>query len=163
MDITLQSAVYGALLGVGQGLFAVALICSVVAIFGPEGLPDAEVGYLVIWAGAIVLYRLGVVRWHHWDRLEQQIAREPVADHPVNRWPAYLGAGGMIVLLGAATTALLFRVGELASPAGLPIAGWVAVVAFLLLGASYVIGTGDARHRRDPIDAPDPVESSMWL
>jgi hypothetical protein len=149
--------------GGAAALFAVALACSVVAIFGPEGLPDAEVGYLVIWAGAIVLYRLGVVRWHHWDRLEQQIAREPVADHPVNRWPAYLGAGGMIVLLGAAAMALLFRVGELASPAGLPIAGWVAVVAILLLGASYVIGTGDARHRRDPIAAPDPVESSMWL
>ena len=135
-------------------VFIAALACSIVAIFGPNGLPDAEVAYVVIWLTFVVIYRLGMSRWQHWDRLERQIACEAVAERAVNRWPAYLTSLALLLTTAAASVAIL---------------GWPQwsnfVLALLILavgaaGAGYIIGTAASRGRRDPIAAPDPVETA---
>jgi hypothetical protein len=135
-------------------VFIGALACSIVAIFGPDGLPDAEVAYLVIWLTFVVIYRLGMSRWQHWDRLERQIACETIAERSVNRWPAYLTSFALLLTTAAVSVAIL---------------GWEHwsnfVLALLILalgaaGAGYIIGTAASRGRRDPIAAPDPVESA---
>lgn len=135
-------------------VFIAALVCTIVAIFGPAGLPDAEVAYLVIWLTFVVIYRLGMSRWQHWDRLERQIACETLAVRPVNRWPAYLTSLALLLTTAAISIAIL---------------GWDEwarfVIALLILavgasGAGYVIGTAASRGRRDPIAAPEPVETA---
>jgi hypothetical protein len=135
-------------------VFIAAMACAAVAIFGPAGLPDAEVSYVVIWATFVVIYRLGMSRWQHWDRLERQIACEPIATRAVNRWPAYLTSAAMLLTTAAVSIAIL---------------GWAQwwrfVIALLVLGAGvaiagYIVGTAASRGRHDPTSAPGPVESA---
>jgi hypothetical protein len=134
--------------------FVVALACSIVAIFGPDGLPDAEVAYLVIWVAFAVIYRLGRARWQHWDQLERQIACETVAQRGVNRWPAYLTSLALLLMTAAVSIAIL---------------GWddwsrfviaLVILAVGISSAGYIIGTAASRGRRDQIAAPDPVETA---
>lgn len=152
--------------GVVTAFFATTMLSAAVAIFGPDRLPDAEVAYVVIWIGAIVLYRLAASRWQNWDRLEQEFAKEPIADRPVNRWPAYLGAGGMVVLVAGASAAVLFKPSDLAQIAGpspftdIPLALVIAAFGLVLIVLSYFTGATASRNGRDPIAAPDPVESA---
>jgi DNA-binding transcriptional regulator of glucitol operon len=72
----------------------------------------------------------------------------------VNRWPAYLTSLALLLTTAAASVAIL---------------GWPQwsnfVLALLILalgasGAGYIIGTAASRGRRDPIAAPDPVETA---
>ena len=144
--------------GVAAAIFIGALTCTVVAIFGPEGLPDAEVAYVVIWAAFLIMYRLGMSRWHHWDRLERTIASELEGEQQVWRWPAYLTSFALLFGTAAISIAIL---------------GWDDLrryaLALLVLAAGfsavgYIIGTANARGKRDPLAAPDPVETatSAW-
>ena len=153
--------------GVVTVFFATTMLSAGIAIFGPDRLPDAEVAYVVIWAGAIILYRLAGSRWQNWDRLEQEIAKEPIADQAVNRWPAYLGAGGMVVLVAGASAAVLFKPSDLAqihagpSPVtDIPLAAVIAAAGLVLIILSYLKGAAASRNGRDPIAAPDPIESA---
>jgi hypothetical protein len=138
-------------------VFIAAIACAGVAIFGPDGLPDAETAYVVIWVTFVILYRLGLSRWHHWDHLERHIACEPTADRPVNRWPAYLTSAALLLAVGAVSIAILdWENGRRFVIALLIVAAGVA-------GAGYIVGTAVARNRSDPIAAPDSVESQSWL
>ena len=139
---------------VGAVVFIVAMACAVVGIFGPVGLPDAEVAYVVIWVVFAVMYKLGMSRWKHWDSLERQIACETVAARPVNRWPAYLTSLALLLTTGAVSIAIL---------------GWPDwsnfVVALLVLAigvasAAYIVGTATSRGRRDANASPDPIETA---
>jgi hypothetical protein len=149
--------------------FATTMVGAVIAIFSVDDLPDAEVAYVVIWAGAIVLYRLASSRWQNWDRLEQEIAKEPVADRPVNRWPAYLGAAGLLVVVAGASIAVLYTPGDLtpihvgiAPVSDIEIPAALAAIGLVLFLLSYLIGGKISQSGRDPIAAPDPVESARW-
>jgi hypothetical protein len=149
--------------------FAATMVGAVIAIFSVEDLPDAEVAYVVIWAGAIVLYRLASSRWQNWDRLEQEIAKEPIAHRAVNRWPAYLGAAGLLVVVAGASIAVLYTPADLAPiHVGIaPVSDLEVPAAFAALGLvlfflSYLIGGKVSQSGRDPIAAPDPVESARW-
>ena len=135
-------------------VFIAALACSVVAIFGPNGLPDAEVAYVVIWLTFLVMYRLGMSRWQHWDRLERQIACETVAERAVNRWPAYLTSLALVLATAAA------RLRSWAGRSGPTSWSRCSSLPSALAGAGYIIGTAASRGRRDPIAAPDPVETA---
>jgi len=117
----------------------------------------------VIWAGAILLFRLATARWQNWDRLEQDVAKGPVANLPVNRWPAYLAAGGFVLVVAAAALAVLFRPEELPLIATgvapidkIATAPGLAVIGLVLFAISYAVGTGASVNRPDPIMAPDP-------
>ncbi len=135
-------------------VFIAAMTCAAVGIFGPDGLPDAEVSYVVIWATFLVIYRLGMSRWQHWDRLERAIACEPIANRAVNRWPAYLTSLALLFTTAAVSIAIL----DVAH-------WWRFVLAFLVLGAgvataAYIAGTAASRGRHDPNAAPGPVETA---
>jgi hypothetical protein len=140
-------------------IFIAAMACAVVAIFGPEGLPDAEVAYVVIWAAFVIMYRLGMVRWHHWDRLERQIASETVAPATLWRWPAYLTS--LALLLTTAAISIFILGWNREDWRGYAVA--LLVLAAGAAGAGYIIGTASSRGRRDPVAAPDPVETAMGL
>jgi hypothetical protein len=134
------------------GVFAVALICTLLTIFRVPMLEQVEVSYVILWLGAIILLKAGNARWANWDRFERRIAHGPVGDVPVDRRPVMASALGFLVL--AATGAALVLAGP-----GAPIVYAALVgVALVLLGAA--LHARAWRGATDPVAEPEAVGSA---
>jgi hypothetical protein len=131
-------------------LFLIAMASAVVAIFQRPGLETAELGYIVIWATFLSLYKLGYSRWSQWDRVERYDALQGPDHSIVTRKPALVSSIGFVV----ATFAIVAYV--FAWPYQLLI-GLIALSVVLILAS--IAASSIWWHRGDPIAAP-PVDAA---
>ena len=141
--------------------FAAAMAASVFVIFDRPGLETGELGYVVIWALFIVLYKVGVNRWSQWDRIERQRAYYASANATVRRRSVWLSMLGFpLAGLGLAGWLL----GWAAEIGPLPFVGTVPIYwALLVAGGAFVlaaiaVGSIDWRDEENPINSPGAVE-----
>ena len=138
--------------GVASGLFVLCLFASVVAIFKRPGIELAELAYATIWIGFVIVYRIGLWFWKFWDRRERQLAYGLVGQIRVNRWPAIVGAVGLVLL---AVAVAMFALGlPLQLPIGLSLASLVIAAWTLYLAGRASEGIADG------VSAPGPVMSA---
>ena len=133
-------------------LFVAAIVATVLTIMRSPEIESAEVGYVVIWIVAGILFTAGNGRWANWDRAERRIAYGPIGAVTVDRRPVIASSAGFLIL--AATLAGLILTGP---SVWIVYAGIVGVGA---IGLGAVLGARAWRGTADPVAAPDAVESA---
>jgi hypothetical protein len=137
--------------GVASGLFVLCLFASVVAIFKRPGIELAELAYATIWIGFVIVYRIGLWFWRFWDRRERHLAYGLVGHIKVNRWPAIVGAVGLVLL------ALAVAMFALGLPLQLPIG--LSLAAGAIAGETLYLAGRASEGIADGVSAPGPVMS----
>ena len=110
----------------------------------------AELGYIVIWAAFLSLYKLGHIRWGQWDRVERYDAFQEPGHRPVTRSPALVSSVGFVV----GSFAIVAYVFAWPMPV---IVGLIAVASIMILAA--IAASAIWWHRGNPIAAP-PVDAA---
>jgi hypothetical protein len=139
-------------------LFAFAMASAVFAIFERPGLEVGELGYAVIWAAFILLYKLGQGRWSVWDRIERRVAYRASPEETVRRRSVWLSMFGFVFAGAGLVLWVLdppFAPFEVASWVWALGAGGVLIAAAVALGA-LVDWTG----AENPINSPGAVQSA---
>jgi hypothetical protein len=132
--------------------FLVALASTLVTIFERDGLEMAELGYVAIWIGFLVLYRIGHSRWSQWDRVEREAAYHQPGVRAPSRLPPLISSIGFLVAL-AALVAYVFAWERQLFEA-------LVAIALGLIGFAVVIGAISWSRHSDTIAAPPPVGSA---
>ncbi|MDO8485070.1 MAG: hypothetical protein Q7S35_09015 [Candidatus Limnocylindrales bacterium] len=143
------SSAFGA---VASTIFWLALASSIVAIFRIPDLEQVELAYVAIWAGAIVVLRIGHGRWSVWDRAERQVAYGLIADVPVDRRPVTVSAAGFLLV------GLVLAAWVLVGASAWIVSGISLGIALVLLGMA--LGVRAWRRYGDPTGSPGAVESA---
>jgi hypothetical protein len=132
-------------------VFLAAMASAVLVIFRRPNLEHGELGYIVIWAAFIVLYRIGLDRWTQWDRIERRAAYEAAPDVLRSRVPVQISIAGFVA-------------------AGFGLIAWIVpgysevtvvtmIVAVILVGVAIVAGWVLWHGGSSPVTSLPPVDS----
>lgn len=135
---------------VSTTLFLIAMASAVVAIFHRDGLEMAELGYIVIWAAFLLLYKIGHNRWSQWDRVERFDAYGRPGHVWVTRKPALVSTFGFL----AASFAVVAYVFAWPQPV---LIGMIVVAVVLIVSA--MAASALWWRRGDPYAAPPAVDT----
>jgi hypothetical protein len=133
-------------------VFVAAMVSSVIVMFRRPNLEHGELGYVVIWASFLILYRIGHDRWSQWDRVERHAAYAESPNETRSRVPVWISMAGFVA---AGLAVILWVLPEL-SDATVVFTG----LAIVLIVVAIVVGARLWPDEGNPITNLQAVESA---